>query len=127
MDIVAKGWSWKKFEVGYTRMASTKNPSMNDGHCSSLSLLSHYLSLLWEAAEEGSIKSPERKGNRSREFSPPIQASYPSASLILQSAISGMIETTVFMGSVELMQGCLYRVWCVVWRGQGLVNGQSQI
>lgn len=38
MDMVAKGWSWKKLEVGYTRMASTKNPSMTDGHCGSLSL-----------------------------------------------------------------------------------------
>lgn len=37
MDMVAKGWSWKKLEVGYTRMASTKNPSMTDGHCGSLS------------------------------------------------------------------------------------------
>lgn len=64
MVIVTKGCPWEKLGLGYTRMASTKNPSMDDGHCGS-----HMHHGKWQQKE---VESLERKGHRSREFSPQI-------------------------------------------------------
>jgi hypothetical protein len=64
MDRVTKGCPWKKLVLGYTRMASTKNPIMDDGHCGS-----HMHHGRWQQKEVGPWRE---KAWKSREFSPQI-------------------------------------------------------